>query len=149
MNALHVLFTTNRFNLSQVKEHFLNSRSFGEDVALWLRHRLIANGFQALEARQEDWGWQFSATNGSDRYWIGVGGNSANLEQYLDEGEWRIIILRRRSATEILLGRGKIADDDKMADAIEQILRADAAIRNIHRESDLEATRAGTGSSKQ
>ena len=41
MNALHILFKTSRFNLSKVGEHFVNPCWFGEDLAAWLRGKLI------------------------------------------------------------------------------------------------------------
>ena len=36
-----ILFETDRFNVSEVKEHFINPCCFGEDLAEWLRQELI------------------------------------------------------------------------------------------------------------
>jgi hypothetical protein len=49
MNALHLLFRTNRFNLSKVGEHFINPCCFGEDLAAWLGGRLREKGVEVRE----------------------------------------------------------------------------------------------------
>lgn len=43
-----ILFDTNRFNLSEVKEHFINPGCFGEDLAVWLRAKLIERGIPRI-----------------------------------------------------------------------------------------------------
>jgi len=55
MNALHILFRTGRFNLSKVGEHFINPCCFGEDLAAWLRVKLVEKGVEARQPYQEDW----------------------------------------------------------------------------------------------
>jgi hypothetical protein len=95
MNARHLLFTTGRFNLSQVHEHFITPCCFGEDLAAWFRSKVTEKGIHASEPGQEDWGWYLRAKQGNDSYFLGVGGNSANGTNQ-DYGEWRIIVLRKR-----------------------------------------------------
>ena len=56
MNALRILFKTNRFNLSKVGEHFINPCCFGEDLAAWLRIKLSERDVEVREPYQEDWG---------------------------------------------------------------------------------------------
>jgi hypothetical protein len=51
-----------------------------------------------------------------------------------DEGEWGIIVEKRRSIWERLTRRGKISADDALAKIIEQILSSDTAIGSVHRE---------------
>src|SRR6266513_835232 len=41
MNALDILFRSGSFNLSKVGEHFINPCCFGEDLAAWLRIKLV------------------------------------------------------------------------------------------------------------
>jgi hypothetical protein len=51
-----------------------------------------------------------------------------------DEGEWGIIVEKRRSMWERLTGKGKIANEDAVVKLIEQILFNEPSIRNVHRE---------------
>jgi hypothetical protein len=37
MTRFDILFETDRFNVSEVKRHFINPCCFGEDLAGWLR----------------------------------------------------------------------------------------------------------------
>jgi hypothetical protein len=134
MNALRLLFKTNRFNLSKVGEHFINPCCFGEDLASWLRLKLIEGEVKVHEPYQEDWGWELPAIHESDSYYLCMSGNSDELDTNKDEGEWGIIVEKRRSIGQRLRGAGKIAADDKMVRTIEEILRAEPAIREVHRE---------------
>jgi hypothetical protein len=56
MTRCDILFETAQFNVSEVKEHFINPCCFGEDLAEWLRRQLTANGITAGPAYQEDLG---------------------------------------------------------------------------------------------
>ena len=134
MNALRILFKTNRFNLSKVGEHFINPCCFGEDLAAWLRIKLSERNVEVRESYQEDWGWELPATQESDSYYLCMSGNSDELSTKKDDGEWGIIIEKRRSIGQRLRGVGKIAANDKMVGTIEEILRAEPAIREVHRE---------------
>ena len=134
MNALRILFKTNRFNLSKVGEHFINPCCFGEDLAAWLRIKLSERNVEVRESYQEDWGWELPATQESDSYYLCMSGNSDELSTNKDDGEWGIIIEKRRSIEQCLRGVGKIAANDKMVGTIEEILRAEPAIREVHRE---------------
>jgi hypothetical protein len=81
---------------------------------------------------QEDWGWELPATYGRDSYYLCISGNADTARN--DEGEWGIIVERRRSIWERLRGTGKIADDDAVVRFLEQILSDDPQIRDVHRE---------------
>src|SRR5438132_147920 len=134
MNALDILFKTNRFNLSKVGEHFINPCCFGEDLAAWLRIKLVDKNIEVFEPYQEDWGWELPAKHGSDSYYLCMSGNSDGSSTNEDEGEWRIIVEKRRSIWQRLRGDGKIAADDRMARIIEEILSGEPAVRGVHRE---------------
>jgi hypothetical protein len=132
MNALHILFRSNRFNLSKVGEHFINPCCFGEDLAAWLRPKLAGKNIETVPPYQEDWGWELPAKRGRDSYYLCMSGNADNPGN--DEGEWRIIVEKRRSIWERLTGEGKIAVGDAVVTLIEQILSKEPAIRNLRRE---------------
>jgi hypothetical protein len=134
MNALHILFRTDRFNLSKVGQHFINPCCFGEDLAAWLRLKLIGRSIEVREPYQEDWGWELPAMHGSDSYYLCMSGNSDEASNNKDEGEWRIIIEKRRSIGQRLRGTGKIKTGDKMVRTLQEILFAEPSIREVHRE---------------
>lgn len=134
MNALSILFKTSRFNLSKVEKHFINPCCFGEDLAAWLRGKLMEKDVETRQPYQEDWGWELPGRIGSDSYYLCMSGNSDELDANKDEGEWRIIVEKKRSIGHRLTGKGKIAADDKMLSTIEEILRAEPSIREVRRE---------------
>src|ERR1044071_10152151 len=112
MNALSILFRTNRFNLSKIGAHFINPCCFGEDLAGWLRPRLATKGAESSSPYQEDWGWELPVSLGTDSYYLCMSGN-ADVEGN-DAGEWRIIVEKRRSICERLMGKGKITSTDPL-----------------------------------
>jgi|SRR5271156_7039809 len=134
MNALHVIFKTGRFNLSKVGDHFINPCCFGEDLANWLRAKLMERGIQTRQPYQEDWGWEMPAIHGSNSYYLCMSGNSDESETNKDEGEWRIIVEKRLSLWQRLKGQGKIAASDEMVKMTEEILGVEPTIREVHRE---------------
>jgi hypothetical protein len=87
------VFETDLFEHRKVGAHFLNRCCFGEDLALWLKARLLAAPDLALEIGeplQEDYGWGLWARQGRDRYWIAA--------SYMGEGpqeepaEWTVSV---------------------------------------------------------
>jgi hypothetical protein len=135
MNARDILFRTNRFNLSVTKPHFINPDSFGEDLAAWLRSKLIEKGVEVPHSGQEDWGWYLKAKKGKDSYLLGMNGIPDETGQdKTDLGEWRIIVKKNRSAGQWLRGRGKIDADDAMLIMIEDILGKEADFSEVHQE---------------
>ena len=67
---------TDLFEHREVQPHFINPCCFGEDFARWLRAQLAdlaAAGYELSEAIQEDYGWGFWATRGTDPFWIALG----------------------------------------------------------------------------
>ena len=135
MTCVDILFETDRFNVSEVKKHFINPCCFGEDLAEWLRQKLIAKDVTASTPGQEDWGWYLFAQRGSDRYFLGVGGHRKENSPAGNEGEWRIIVEKRRSLWDRLRGRNKITNADPILSMIEGLLRETGNFRNVRRES--------------
>jgi len=134
VNAIDLVFSTDRFNLSKVEAHFVNPCCFGEDLAAWIRGKLLERGVGAFEPYQEDWGWELQAGFEKNAYYLGVGGNSD--DGVSNRGEWRIIIEKRRSVWDRLAGRGRIARDDRMVRLVEEILASQPDFHDIHREKD-------------
>jgi len=134
MNANSLLFQTNQFNLSRVGEHFINPCCFGEDLAAWLQVKLAALGVETKPPYQEDWGWELPASLPNDSYYLCMSGNSRESPADKDDGEWRIIVEKKRSIGQRLTGRGKITSSDDMIRMLEEILKAEPTIREVRRE---------------
>jgi hypothetical protein len=117
-----------------VGEHFINLCCFGEDLAAWLRIKLAERDVEVRQPYQEDWGWELPAMQESDSYYLCMSGNSDESNSNKDEGEWGIIVEKRRSIGQRLRNTGKIAANDKMVRTIEEILCAEPTIREVHRE---------------
>ena len=141
MNAMDLLFRTERFNLSKVGEHFINPCCFGEDLARWLSDKLQEKGVAVSEPYQEDWGWELPASGPSGSYYLCLSGNADEERANPDLGEWRIIVVKKRSLKQRILGQGVIQADDAMIGLIVRILKAEDRIRDVHFESDEVETR--------
>jgi hypothetical protein len=137
MNAIHICFRTDRFNLSVVGDDFINPCCFGEDLAEWLRLKLSERGVTAHKPYQEDWGWELPVSYGEDSYYLGIGGNSDGLAPNKNEGEWRVIVEKQRTLWQKLVGKGEIKNDDPILLMVTRILSAEASINNLRQEDDL------------
>jgi len=93
----------------------------------------LERNVQVRQPYQEDWGWELPAIDGSDSYYLCMSGNADDSKENVDEGEWNIIIEKKRTIGQRLRGSGKIASDDKMVRTLEEILCAEPTIRDVHR----------------
>jgi hypothetical protein len=134
MNALRILFRTNRFNLSKVGAHFINPCCFGEDLAAWLQGKLRELEIEIRPPYQEDWGWELPAKLPSGSYYLCMSGNAEESSADKDDGEWGIMVEKKRSVGQLLTGKGKIRSDDEMMRTVEEILTKEPAIREVRRE---------------
>ena len=82
---------------------------------------------------QEDWGWELPASLGTDSYYLCMSGN-ADFEGN-DAGEWRIIVEKRRSIWERLMGKGKITSADPLLKMVEVILSEESDTEEVHIET--------------
>jgi hypothetical protein len=130
-----LLFETNRFNLSEVKDHFINSCCFGEDLALWLRGKLLEAGLKVIEPGQEDWGWYIETEFNGSNYFLGVGGN-ADESGNANQGEWRVMVEKHRSLWEKITGKNEMVDSDPLLKMVVDILEREPDFKNVRRESD-------------
>lgn len=131
---LDILFDTNRFNLSETRKHFINPNCFGEDLAEWLRAKLLDRGIPTIEPDQEDWGWYIEAKVGDASYFIGIGGNADETTNDVNQGEWRLMVQKHRTLGDKLSGKNRPSPDDPIFGVIEDILRGEPDIMNIRRE---------------
>lgn len=134
MNALRILFRSDRFNLSKVGEHFINPCCFGEDLAAWLRQKLVERQVETRESYQEDWGWELPASIDGQSYYLCVSGNADGSDAKPDEGEWGIIVEKKRSVFQRITGKGKITSNDALLRLVSKILEGESTIRAVHLE---------------
>ncbi len=135
MNAQSVLFRTERFNLSLVKEHIINPDCFGEDMAVWLRDKLMDRGNEVSQLGQEGWGWHLQVKSCNESYFFGVSGIPVeDNERGKEFGEWQIIVKKNRSLGQWLTNKGKIMADDKMLSLVQEILRAEPDFLDVHQQ---------------
>lgn len=134
MQRYDILFATNRFNVSDPKPCFINECCFGDDLANWLRLKLIEKGIQVEEPYQEDWGWEMRATHPIGSYYLGVTGFQAEPAPDPNAGEWRIMVSKRRSLWQRLSGSNKMASDEEILDVIETVFLREPGFRVLGRE---------------
>jgi hypothetical protein len=131
---LDILFDTERFTLSETKEHFINPCCFGEDLAAWLRSKLVEKSIPTLEPGQEDWGWYIESRLGDASSFIGVGGVANESAANPNEGEWRIMVEKHRSIWDKLTGKHKTSRSDPIFAIIREILERESAFKNVRYE---------------
>lgn len=129
-----LLFETNRFNLSEVKEHFINPCCFGEDLATWLRGKLLERGIEVTEPGQEDWGWYVEAKNEGSWYFVGIGGNADESGGVKNQGEWRIMVEKHRSVWEKVTGTNEASEAGELMTVIRNILEMEPDFKDVRSE---------------
>jgi len=116
--TVHITCKTDRFNLSVVGAEFINECCFGEDFSKWLVDELSRMGAKADVICMEDYGWVNCAELGGITYLVSVGSSPAEDPDRPDFGEWHVLLERKRSLFEKLLGRNKEAPSDPLVGRI-------------------------------
>jgi hypothetical protein len=135
MSTVHFLLKTNRFNVSKVAAHFINPGCFGEDFASWFRDQLAKQEIATGQPYQEDWGWEFKVTLEAVTYYLGFGGTAFEEPPQNNRAEWRVFIEKKRTIWQIVIGSGKLAENDPMILTVEKILRNQSDFEEISRET--------------
>lgn len=123
-----LLFATDRFNLSQPRDYFINECCYGDDAAAWFVAQLRARGLTVSEPDQEDWGWYFDAKLEGAAYFVGVGGNCDNESSDPNWGEWRLMVQKHRTLWEKLTGANKLDNQDKFIALLQEVIVGDPAL---------------------
>lgn len=76
-----VTFRSDHFNSTVVRPYFLNTMSFGDDVAQHVVYELRRRGYRADEPTQEDFGWYF-------RFWPAGNAHLFVIGRRPVEGDW-------------------------------------------------------------
>jgi hypothetical protein len=117
-----LIFSSDRFNLSEPKDYFINDCCYGDDVARWLGEQLQLRGWTVAEPDQEDWGWYFDARNGQTTYFVGVGGTPDDGSPSRNLGQWRLIVEKHRSLRERLTRTNYLNADDPFLGVLKEIV---------------------------
>ncbi|MCE3602188.1 hypothetical protein LXA47_00985 [Massilia sp. P8910] len=113
---------TDRFNLSVVGKDFMNDCCFGEDFSNWLVSAFRAVGVEAEVLCMEDFGWANTVRFGGSSYFVCVGGYSHQDSSRPNYGEWGVLLERRRTLIQKILGKNKMSATDPLVRIVEQIL---------------------------
>lgn len=111
---VHITCKTDRFNLSVVGPDFINDCCFGEDFSKWLVSELSETGVKADVICMEDYGWANYAELDGITYLMSVGSTPEEDPTRPDFGEWHVLLERKRSFFQKLLGQNK----DSVADLL-------------------------------
>jgi hypothetical protein len=123
---MQLIFCSDRFNLSQPRDYFINECCYGDDVAGWLAERLRLRGFEVSEPGQEDWGWYCYVRCGDTSYFVGVGGMPGEERASRNLGQWRLMVEKRRSLRDRLTRTNLfVADEDLFVEALKEIVIAE------------------------
>ena len=115
---------TDRFNLSVVGPDFINDCCFGEDFSKWLAETLPAAGIQADLICMEDFGWANLAVHEGRAYLMSVAGNSDELTDRPNYGQWHVMFERERTFMQKMLGKNRISTDDPIIGKVAEVLRS-------------------------
>lgn len=124
----HLIFETDRFNVSQPKEHYINECCYGDDAAAWLRDRLAELDIEAGEPGDEDWGWYVYVFHDGNRYFVGITG-FAEVESHGNLGEWRLMIEKCRSLKELITRKNRIVENEPIIGILMGIIDAQADMK--------------------
>jgi hypothetical protein len=126
-----LLFTTDRFNLSQPRAYFINECCYGDDAARWFVEQLRARGLAVTDPGQEDWGWYFDTEFRGASYFVGVGGNSDTETSRPDRGEWRLMVEKHRTLWEKLTAANKLEEHDPFIALLRDVLASEPSLQFI------------------
>ena len=121
--------TTDLFNSTDSKPHFINERCFGEDFVGWLVEKLNVPNFKPEEPFQEDCGWAALVRAKNETFMIGVG----IMDESIGEVPARWLLMIDKMRRFIIFGSKRSKNLDLLADAVESVLRADPRITDIER----------------
>lgn len=124
----HVEFRSNKFPAYEGEEEQINPGLWGKRLAEYLQPKLREQGITTGEFYSEDWGWAIPIEHEAFPMWVGCG------HQYEPDDAFLIFI--EPSKPQIRKGLFKKvdtrADVERVASALDNILRADPDIREIH-----------------
>jgi hypothetical protein len=124
-------FETCRFNLSEEGEHFINPCCFGEDLGAWMAAELRNVGYEVREPGQEDWGWYLLPEREGKKYFVAINGLSSEDQANPNQGEWRIVVQKRRGLLQRLLNKNNLTEAERIVADLRRILESQADLGRV------------------
>jgi hypothetical protein len=122
----HIEFRSSKFPAREGEDQLINPGRFGRSLAEYLKTRLLDQGIETGELVAEDWGWVVPVKNEAFPLWVGC----VNYEKYPD-GFLCFIEPKKPTVHRLFRSIDTTADAERVADALDQILRADTAVREV------------------
>lgn len=97
----------------------------------WLRGKLLEAGLEATEPDQEDWGWYMDVRHGTNRYFVGIGGNVESVSSG-NRGEWRFVVEKYRGFGEKLTGANPMSADEPIIGILKGIVETEPDMKFLH-----------------
>jgi hypothetical protein len=126
-----LIFSTDRFNLSEPREYFINDCCYGDDAAHWFVEQLRVRGLTVTEPDQEDWGWYFDAQFEGASYFVGVGGYGDEVTSDPNRGQWRLMVEKHRTLWQKLSGANQLENHDAFVAVLKDILNSDPNLQFV------------------
>jgi hypothetical protein len=124
-----VEFTSDVFPAYSGEEEKINPGIWGKRLAEFIVSKLPEYGVDTGDPHPEDWGWEIPVKNEAFPIFIGCGNQS-------DPGGTRFLCFIDPSKPEIRKGLFKkvstLADVEKVANALDKVLRGHPAIKDLH-----------------
>ena len=121
--------TTDLFNSTEPKPHFINDRCFGEDFVGRILEGFRTSTFRLDEPFQEDWGWATLARKDGETFLIGVG----IMDESIGETPARWLIMIDKFRRFIIFGSKRSQNLDLLTNEVEQLIRKELKITEINR----------------
>jgi len=122
-------FTTDLFNSTEPKPHFINERCFGEDAIAWVVERSQDSTFKFGEPFQEDWGWATLARKNGETFLVGIGIMDDTIG--VVPARWLLMIDKTRRF--LVFGSKRSPNLDLLADEVQEKLTKESSITQIER----------------
>ncbi len=136
MSGLHILFHTNRFNLTETRPDYINADCYGDDLAVWLKSKLQKNKDRQVTITPEDWGWRVDVGTAPDGHVLRINGLLDEIPHLPNDGEGRLIVEKKRTLWQRLLGNDGTVRDDPMVVELLALLHGEADIMDVKLEDD-------------
>lgn len=131
----HVEFASKLFPAEPGEDKVVNPGRFGKRLAEFLRQYLPIHGFVVKGIGPQDWGWRVELEHAAFPLWIGCGN--------YDEFQHGFLCFIEPSKPEIRRLFSKVDTTptvEKLADALEQILRRNGQVSNLRWWAEDEVT---------
>ena len=125
-------FNTKLFSGRPPRPGAINENLGGDELAAWLSERLRARGLAASAPWAEDHGYDFDVSAGDQRYLVVC---ARDFDEESDNpGHHGVVVEKVRRFFDVILRRGRLDADDRVVEAVSDILRDESGVHGLTRE---------------